>query len=775
MTNPSQRICTLMLRPVGQLALVFLFTLMLPRGTYAQFYPVQATTQLIPPYSVYLADYATPGSEKLRVILVQRDLTKPAYQLRLVMSVEWNGKVIMTTSRAFNPAPINLDPGIPTIISGADLASYLDSRNIDFVGYNKALYEKTKSLPEGSYRISFKAYDYRRREVQVSNEGSTFNYLSKNEPPMMNLPICGEIVPSRTPQMVVFSWMPRNTSSPNSAQETEYELALYETRPAGRNPNDVVLTTQPVFSVTTDLTQFVYGPAEPQLLEGITYVWRVRAIDKHGRDAFRNNGYSEVCTFRLGADPVFDIGVVRGFNAEAQSERKARIWWDVGEFDGYKVYYKKSGKDYEWFTSTTKAQELKVYDLEPDTEYEARIQAIRNGSFGPYSETVKFRTAVPKVIQCGDTPPLASTQPGTPLAFATQGMIVMARGLEVQLQEVEHLTEDGWYKGTGRVTVNYLGGATFTVKFERIFIDDQRNVTAGRIEFVTRGVASMVEDQLAGQKKRQVEQKQKENREQWQGTDFYEKMFLYGEIEIESVTVDPSTGAIVVTDASGIEYRNIEIRSIMQDYPEKAVIIEDKNGDQYVVQKDPATGQTKVTKVEGGGLSPAGDVVITDADMDLLKKAIRRLRSEYSDTRVAELRSDYLTKKKVVSDFRSEVREQILEGGNSVVDNSLAEGAILLEPTLITVASDEFSTISSAMKKAEFELNLSKVVQALSRETNSKDEYKLIAQSLQIDGRPFGEYLIQRKTDGATEELMVDEVKDALVSTVETILKNRYY
>jgi hypothetical protein len=766
MTNPSQRICTLMLRPVGQLALVFLFTLMLPRGTYAQFFPVQATTQLIPPYSVYLADYATPGSEKLRVILVQRDLTKPAYQLRLVMSVEWNGKVIMTTSRAFNPAPINLDPGIPTIISGADLAPYLDSRNIDFVGYSKSVYEKSKSLPEGSYRISFKAFDYRRPDVQVSNEGSTFNYLSKNEPPFANLPLCGEIVPSRTPQMVVFSWMPRNTSSPNSAQETEYELALYETRPAGRNPNDVVLTTQPVFSITTDLTQFVYGPAEPQLLEGITYVWRVRAIDKQGRDAFRNNGYSEVCTFRLGADPVFDIGVVRGLNAEAQSERKARIWWDVGEFDGYKVYYKKSGKDYEWFTSTTKAQELKVYDLEPDTEYEARIQAIRNGSFGPYSETVKFRTAVPKVIQCGDTPPLASTQPGTPLAFATQGMIVMARGLEVQLQEVEHLTEDGWYKGTGCVTVNYLGGATFSVKFERIFIDDQRNVTAGRIEFVTRGVASMVEDQLANQKKRQVEQKQQENREQWQGTDFYEKMFLYGEIEIESVTVDPSTGAIVVTDASGIEYRNTEIPSIMQDYPEKAVIIEDKNGDQYVVQKDPATGQTKVTKVEGGGLSPAGNVQIDEDLLALIKKAIKSLRHDYSDEKLTELQMSL------------ESKERELDEVLAAQDRKLS---LLATAPTMTVEEGLFFDFAEASpapenkkmreyKDLEFEYNKGIVTKVLADEFKNEELRKAMAVDLSHDGKPLQTYYAEHKLL-ASEDEMIKTIKISITEFIGMQLK----
>src|SRR5690242_12920303 len=145
-----------------------LFTFFIFIGLQAQVFPVQSTSQLMPPYSVYLSDYATPGTEKLRVILVQRDLTQPSYQLRLVMSVELNGKLILRTSRTYSPAPLNLNPGIPTVISGADLAPYLDSRNIDFIGYSREQYERTRALPEGSYQISFTAYDYHRQDVQVS-------------------------------------------------------------------------------------------------------------------------------------------------------------------------------------------------------------------------------------------------------------------------------------------------------------------------------------------------------------------------------------------------------------------------------------------------------------------------------------------------------------------------------------------------------------------------------------------------------------------------------
>ena len=95
---------------------------------HAQFRPVQVTTQLVPPYSVYLTDYATPGNDKLRLVMLQRDLTKPSYQIRLQFSLELNGTIILRTSPLFNPAPIHLDPGTPTLITGIDLQPYQGNR-----------------------------------------------------------------------------------------------------------------------------------------------------------------------------------------------------------------------------------------------------------------------------------------------------------------------------------------------------------------------------------------------------------------------------------------------------------------------------------------------------------------------------------------------------------------------------------------------------------------------------------------------------------------------
>ncbi|MFN8881803.1 MAG: hypothetical protein ACK5V5_15260, partial [Cyclobacteriaceae bacterium] len=559
---------------------IFLSALLVPRpAAHAQLFPVQCTPQLVPPYSVYLSDYASPGNERLRVILVQRDLSQPSYQLRLVMSLELNGKIIMRTSRAFNPPPLNLEPGIPTIISGPDLAGYLDSRNIDFVGYSREQYERTRALPEGSYRIIFTAFDYRRQDVQVSNEGSSFYYLAKNEPPLINFPPCGTRLPTRNPYQIVFSWMPRNTASPNSAAETQYEFSLYETRPPGRNPNDVVLTTPPIYRAVTDFPQLVYGPAEPLLFEGMQYVWRVQAQDKNGRDAFRNNGSTEVCTFTYGGTDIsFEVGMLKGLQAQGETERRARIWWEAGDYESYRIEYKKTGQGsssskvtedkFEWFRSDVKAQangvpnlEIKLFDLEPDTEYETRAQGMKAGVFGPYTDVIKFRTTPLRVAQCGQ-PTVLPTSTGKPIPFLTSGMVINARGMELQIVNASVADVDGWYKGTGRVSVPYLGGAVFNVKFDRIFIDADRNVTAGRIDFITKGVAAMVEQQLAGQQNRERERKQRANREQWKDVVFYEKIFKYDMPIISAVVGD--NDAIVLYDQQNIQHINRDIATVLQ-------------------------------------------------------------------------------------------------------------------------------------------------------------------------------------------------------------------
>src|SRR5262245_24245632 len=77
------------------LAAALLLTLAVQAQTI---FPIQSTTRILPPYSVYLADYAVNGNNKLQCILVNRDATLTTYQVRLRLTVKLNGKVILQTS-----------------------------------------------------------------------------------------------------------------------------------------------------------------------------------------------------------------------------------------------------------------------------------------------------------------------------------------------------------------------------------------------------------------------------------------------------------------------------------------------------------------------------------------------------------------------------------------------------------------------------------------------------------------------------------------------------
>jgi len=739
---------------------------------FGQRYAVQSSVQVMPPYSVYLSDYATPGVDKLRVILIQRDLSRPAYQLRLVMSVELNGKVIIRTSRSYNPPPINLDPGIPTVISGADLAGYVESRNLDFIGYSREQYEKTKSLPEGSYRIMFTAYDYRRQDQQVSNEGSGFYYLSKNEPPLINYPACGSSIATRavndalltSAQQIIFSWLPRNTSSPNSVADTEYEFSLYETRPAGRNPNDVVLTTAPVYRTRTDYTQLVYGIAEPVLLEGMTYVWRVQAVDKGGKDAFRNNGFSEVCTFTYGGTAAaYAIGTVKGLRAEGETDRRGRIWWDAGDYDGYRIFYKKAGTTYEWFSSDVpKGQtELKLFDLEPDTPYEARMQGKKGSTYGEYTSILKFRTQPLKINQCGDPVALPDSV-GNPLPFATAGMVITASKMEVILVDVQHTGTDGWYKGYGRVSIPYLGGASFMVKFDRLYINENREAQRGRIDVISKGAAALLEQAPVSSPPTSPDSEPSIGRD-WSGVDFYYKVITYDKLTIDSVRFDEA-GNLVVVDNAGATHVNTDVPAILVNAPGKAIVIEDKNGDQWVVEKDASSGKVTIAPQPGGGLPPKP---VSDALMTLVMKALTTLRGAYPDSKIDALLGELEAKEGAWDRERAGTLRAPAGGTVSVGQSVFFD----LTPIAKSVTADPYAR---AYKKQELDYNRAILVKILAAPDKNEAARAEMIVGLRVGEVALADYVAKQKAAGKRDEEIVPAIGDAIMVFIDGALRKNF-
>ena len=74
---------------MGKKILRFIFWVLLwgmPVAGFSQTYPVHATVQLIPPYSLYVSDYYSLSREKLVITLLNRDLALPLLIIMYGMS-----------------------------------------------------------------------------------------------------------------------------------------------------------------------------------------------------------------------------------------------------------------------------------------------------------------------------------------------------------------------------------------------------------------------------------------------------------------------------------------------------------------------------------------------------------------------------------------------------------------------------------------------------------------------------------------------------------------
>ena len=169
----------------------------------AQQVPVRVTTQLIPPYSLFLSDYTRPGSNALNVTLLLNELGRLQYRGKLRITIEGQGVTLRTRPGFIPRVPLILDGGIPLQLVGADLEEYFDPRNLEFFGITRREYEQGAQLPEGFYTFCIEVLDFNRGDL-VSNQGCASAWLILNDPPIINIPFDAEKLRPKNPQNIVF-------------------------------------------------------------------------------------------------------------------------------------------------------------------------------------------------------------------------------------------------------------------------------------------------------------------------------------------------------------------------------------------------------------------------------------------------------------------------------------------------------------------------------------------------------------------------------------------
>lgn len=253
--------------------------------------------QVIPPYSPYISTYVDNPN---KLLLTLTNTTGQEQRARLWVRIAGDNGVSGTTSEGYKPqAPIVIPPFQTRVIdfSGNETKSYFDASNIVLVGITKTALIQNQALPEGTYTICVKAFDYNSgAPLSMDGQGCTapFN-VSYIDPCMAIQPGCGSDVQQGNPQNVLFTWTPPATAPGNIS----YEFTL-KVIPNNLNPNDVI--KNPAFPVVfstsvTSVTSLLYTNALPQLEAGKKYVWRVKCVDPSNNVQFKNNGFSEACVF----------------------------------------------------------------------------------------------------------------------------------------------------------------------------------------------------------------------------------------------------------------------------------------------------------------------------------------------------------------------------------------------------------------------------------------------------------------------------------------------
>lgn len=263
-------------------------------------FPATIQLQVVPPYSVFLSDYTDPINGRLQANITFNDFNEPQWQVKFRLSIESN-TLRLRTKASFIPSPTTILPGVPVPLTGADLAEYFRYENLDISGISPAELARNNRLPEGFYTFCVEALDYTTGTV-LSNRACAVAILSLQNPPRPITPMCGGYIKPQDPLYIPFQWQAFGGASANGSQ-TEYFLHLFELTDPSVNPVTALLSgkTLPIYqSQPSTQPSLLYDITAPPLEIGKTYIYQIQARDPDGRDAFKNNGLSEVCWFYYG-------------------------------------------------------------------------------------------------------------------------------------------------------------------------------------------------------------------------------------------------------------------------------------------------------------------------------------------------------------------------------------------------------------------------------------------------------------------------------------------
>ncbi|WP_316772509.1 carboxypeptidase-like regulatory domain-containing protein [Pedobacter frigiditerrae] len=256
---------------------------------------VSINVNILPPYSPYYSDYS--GTNASKVLLIVRNLTSIQKRIKLTGELKGNNGIRISTKSTYIPLqPIILQPNETKQLNGAALRDVFDLNSLNVYGIDKVKLVQTSRLPEGDYTFCLQAVDMDNNQVitNTAPQGCTSVTIAYPEAPILINPSANGSVFSRTPQSVVFNWI-----NPGFAPiGTQYVLQVAEMPLISTDPNQVLNSASfPLVNKTLNGFSYILSPADPPLIAGKRYAWRVKAIDPSGKIIFKNGGISQANIF----------------------------------------------------------------------------------------------------------------------------------------------------------------------------------------------------------------------------------------------------------------------------------------------------------------------------------------------------------------------------------------------------------------------------------------------------------------------------------------------
>lgn len=278
-------------------------------STSAQLYPLHIELTILPPYSPDLTSYFGTESNVSFTVFNNSMETKSFYLVGSITSDDGSISVSLPGGTAWNAAPLNADPGGPHSFDGAALRPIgqgLESEAV-FFGTSPAQLG-SQPIPEGSYRLCIRAYDYANPTTPLSDEfdGCATIIIREAEPPEPLNPTCngdgtGEMVTPQTPQLINFQWILPG-GQPTFGVTITYHFRLVRIDNPSNAQAALETSTDVIFEDDVMNNILSYNQAFPALEPGRMYAWWVQAIaDPPNLVSFRNNGFMRPCTFNYTA------------------------------------------------------------------------------------------------------------------------------------------------------------------------------------------------------------------------------------------------------------------------------------------------------------------------------------------------------------------------------------------------------------------------------------------------------------------------------------------